>query len=152
MNVINIKYQYQCITTALVLSNEKGVNLFVEQRKPYMVFPHAVNFETAFGNSLRLKVQLFHNAQTFCIAGHNIAFDAVKLQNGEGKVDNLFYSFGGVTFALLVCRNLVGQIAAFYTAEQYIGDAYSADNFVAALFSYPKAELFTFAAGLVFVL
>jgi len=100
-----------------------------------MVLPHAVNLETASGQPLRHKVQLFHNADALFIAGHNIAFYAVKLQNIPGETDNLCYSLGGIAFALTVSRDFIGEITAFYTAEKNVGDAYRADDAVIALFA-----------------
>lgn len=136
-----------------MLQNTEFVcRLFVEQRKTEMVFPYAVNLKTAVGQAFGNKVQFFHNAQTFLVAWHNVAFYAVQLQDIPRKVYNLCHSFGSVAFSLTVGGDFIGQITAFYAAEKYVGDAHRAYYAVVALFAYPEAELLALFAGLIFFL
>ena len=136
-----------------MLQNTEFVcGLFVEERKTEVVFPYAVNLKTAVGNSFGNEVQFFHNAQTFFVAWHNVAFYAVQLQDIPRKVYNLCNRLGGVAFALTVGGNFIGQITAFYAAEKYVGDAHSANYAVVTLFANPEAELLALFAGLVLFL
>ena len=116
-----------------------------------MVLPYTVYLQTAAGDALLFKAQLFHYTQAFCIAGHHIAFDAVQLQHFEGKVTDLLHRLGGVSHPLIFFIHLVGQKTAFHTAKQYAADADGADDGVVPLFGNPEAEFLTFPAQFVIV-
>ena len=136
-----------------MLQNTEFVcRLFVEERKTEMVFPYTVNLKTAVGNAFGDEVKFFHNAQTFFVAWHNVAFYAVQLQDIPRKVYNLCNRLGGVAFALTVGGDFIGQITAFYAAEKYVGDAHRANYAVVTLFANPETELLALFAGFVLFL
>jgi len=96
-----------------------------------VVFPHAVDFDHLGRETHFDKAAFFHHPFGSSVAGHDIGFEAMKIELFEGEAANRANIFGGDAFAGVLAIHAVAEAAVLKCgvldgAEIDIGDHFFA--------------------------